>query len=220
MRKMRTHLLQKAAHIAKKAKQNVGCRLVKKHELNDDESSCGFCDFDPTCPLGETCCDSELTVTGNICCPDPCVSPAELNISAEVDGGVFVSGIVMLYFYKARIHGGVDAPNSDIVIAERTRFDDDIVIHFYGTILACEINGDVTVKGISLWDASTCTSITLQGFFTTNFDGQFFATNVSGGPCTPFIYDAVTGNYYFINNGESFPVDEFTCSECIGCFIP
>jgi hypothetical protein len=221
-RKMRTQLFPKDVKVAKKANKNAGCRVASHLRGANLQEPCDFCTFDPLCGPDLACHCEGGTVGDTVCCPGPCDAPAELNISGEVDGSVVVNGIVMLYFYKARIHGDVDAPNSDIVIAERTRFDGSIFIHYYGTILACEIQNGVQVTGVHLWD-DPCKSITLQGFFLTNFHGLFVGPTVASSPdipCASFIFDAVTGDFAFTNNEGSPIADNTACPVCIGCFIP
>jgi hypothetical protein len=210
---MRTELIQKALQkVGRKVGKNVGCRITTQHRVEQD-GDCDFCTFDPACGDSLPCC-SDGMVGNFVCCPGACDAPAELNISAEVDGGVFVNGIVMLYFYKARIHGSVEAPNSDIVIAERTRFDSEVFIHFYGTVIGCEIQEGVTVTSVQLWDPA-CLSITLQGFFLTNFQGFFVGPDVPTGPCAPFMFDSVTCNYFF---GQDFDPLVNACPQALGCF--
>ena len=105
---------------------------------------------------------------------------AELHLSAEVYGDLQVYGKVMLYVYKCRFHGMVWAEESDLVVAERTRFDQSIHIHFYGTVLQSEIMNGVEVTGCSLWDQASC-SIALHGFFVTYFKGDFKGVSGDGG---------------------------------------
>lgn len=129
--------------------------------------------------------------------------PAELHLNGEVFGDVNVSGVAMLYIYKSRVHGYVQAPNSDLVVAERTRFDNTINVHYVGFVSYSEILSGVTVTGTSLWDYGTpenygpqCNSLFLTGFFNT-----FFCGNFTGPEGSCFEYDPVTGCSFTANEG-------------------
>ncbi|MCE5293240.1 MAG: collagen-like protein [Chlamydiales bacterium] len=157
-------------------------------------------------PLDPALCfanDCDLCTASQVIYQGATCLPAELHLNAEVYGDLNVNGVAMLYLYKTRIHSNVFAPNSDLVVAERTRFDNSVNVHYYGYISACEILGDVTVTGTNLWDYSNgvegvgpqCNSLFLTGFFNTFFCGNFI------GPVgSYFQYDPVTG-CSFVNNG-------------------
>ncbi len=162
-------------------------------EQNDPGESPGPC-LANQCDL---CCGSQV---------QSCL-PAELHLNGEVFGDLNVSGIAMLYLYKSRIHGYVAAPNADIVVAERTRFDNTVTIHYYGYIAGCEILNGITVTDINLWDylalenctkdfGAACNSLFLTGFF-----NCFFCGNFTGQADACFSYDPVTGCSFVNNSG-------------------
>src|SRR5262249_45004224 len=113
----------------------------------------------------------------DLCCTQGCL-PAELSFNGELFGDLAVTGEAMLYFNRARIHGFVAAPNSDIVVAERTRFDELVTINFYGTIITSEFLNGITLTGCALLDPC-CISVFLQGFFTTFITGPVTGTTTN-----------------------------------------
>jgi hypothetical protein len=124
--------------------------------------------------------------------------PAELHLNAEVFGNLSIYGKTMLYLYKTRLHGALDGTDADLVVAERTRFDSPVFIHYYGTIIGCEFMLGASTSGCSLWDPE-CISVTLQGFFTTNFKGPFSGASPDVEESCLFQVDATT-NYYVKKN--------------------
>ncbi len=154
---------------------------------------------------GGGCCDlcyASLVVSDCGTC-----LPAELHLNAEVFGDLNVTNVAMLYIYKSRIHGYVNAQESDLVVAERTRFENAVNIHYYGFVSYSEILQGVTVSGTHLWDGgecgegecggANCNSLFLKGFFNTFFCGDF-----SGPEGSCFTYDPVTGCSFVKNNSQ------------------
>lgn len=139
-----------------------------------------------------------------MCCvegEEPVCIPAELHLNAEVFGNVNVDGVAMLYFYKARIHGDVNAGDSDLVVSERTRFDGQVEINFYGTVMGSEFLNGIIFTGCQLYDPC-CISIRLQGFFTTYISGVL-SGNCQGENCTyPTIRIDITTNSMFDECGS------------------
>jgi hypothetical protein len=140
----------------------------------------------------QCCCIRCETV--DLCCTGGCL-PAELHINGEVFGTVDVTGRAMLYFHKARVHGPVAAPESDLVVAERTRFDETVGVNFYGTVMGSEFANGITFYGNALLDGC-CVSVRLQGFMDTFINGNI--TGLSGNT-THFFYDGVTGYWVVVN---------------------
>lgn len=127
----------------------------------------------------------------------------------------------MLYFYKSRIHGQVQACDSDMVVAERTRFDGPINVHYYGTVLNSEIMSGMSVTGTSLYDSPNCNGVFLRGFM-----NSFICGNLCG-PCgAQFWLDGVS-NWYFcdfnfgsVSGGACLFIIESTRAEQQTCYPP
>ncbi len=163
--------------------------------------------------------------------------PAELHLNGEVFGDLNVSGVAMLYLYKSRIHGFLAAPNSDLVVAERTRFDNTATIHYYGYIFGNEFLGGVTVTDQGMWDylgRPECTKDEGAGcnsLFLTGFIDNFFCGNFTGPPGAVFGYDPLTGCSFVSNGGNvvggasaeslvSYCVDASACPPVVSSCTP
>ena len=174
---------------------------------------------DPACTFN--CCDFCDASQVHPCTTCDCL-PGELHLNAEVFGNLSVTGVAMLYIYKSRIHGYVNAQMSDLVVAERTRFDKTVNINYYGFVSYCEILDGVSLSGTSLWDYANgvapggpqCNSVYLVGFFNTFFCGDF-----CGPTGSEFIYDPVTG-CSFVNNGGTLCPTATAAPLVTYCFTP
>lgn len=150
---------------------------------------------------GGGCCD--LCLASQVVSDCGTCLPAELHLNAEVFGNLNVTNVAMLYLYKSRIHGYVNAQQSDLVVAERTRFDQTVNVHYYGFISYSEFLNGMNVTATCLWDGSgegccgpNCNSLYLKGFFNSYFCGNFCGPV---GAC--FTYDPVTGCSFVDNDG-------------------
>lgn len=144
---------------------------------------------------------SVIVTSADTSCSTEC-TPAELYLSAELFGRLKVGVRSLLHFHKARVHGCVEADYSDVVVAERTRFDSPIFIHHYGTIIGSELYSGMCVTASSLWED---TQVALQGFFATNFKGDFKGASCYGltkdnSSMCAFKMDPVTA-FYVKKNG-------------------
>jgi hypothetical protein len=233
---------KKGHHKGKKAKVVKGKKKVEKGffdlftrnttivEANETPVGIEFAPPQVFCQTNDCdlCCGSQI---------QGCL-PAELHFNGEIFGDLNVSGIAMLYLNHSRIHGYVAAPNADLVVADRTRFDNTVTVHYYGYVNASEIVGGMVVTDAQLWDwlslGESCTKDTGPGcnsVFLTGFFNTFFCGNFTGPPYAEFLYDPVTGCQFTNNDGMvlggatavplvTFCVDPSTCPPTVTTCVP
>ena len=122
------------------------------------------------------------------------IGSIELGLTCEIFGDAGVSidaglAIIQSYIYHSRMRGTLTGSNWQFQVNERTRFDGLITVDNYSLLLACRVNGGMTVTSVPP------AGITPFGIVDTNFTGGTFT-----GPPLSVLLDAYS-NHFFKTNG-------------------